>query len=102
MKLAYALATMLAASPAYAWDTKPPPPTILILENEAGMIIQVPDMTAKECTMAVALLAPPQLSCPTCMTAGSPFILSYSSSPPKQTTSKLTTAKCVVATQDQK
>lgn len=95
---------MLAAlsTHGYAWDTKPSPPSILILENDAGMVIQVPDMTAKECGVAVALLTPTQISCPTCLTAGSPFVLSYPSITPKPITSKLTTAKCVVAAQDQK
>lgn len=102
-------ATMLTA-PAYAWDMKPVTPSILVLENEAGMVTQVPDLTAKECSMAVALLAPQSYSCGSggCVTTAITGTISTMGawntlpSQAKPATSKLTTAKCVVPAQDSK
>lgn len=70
----------------------------LVLENDAGMVTQLPDLTQRECDAITALLIPrkPQLG-----TVSGFYIsgtLTMNPGPAKSATSKLTTVRCVLPT----
>jgi hypothetical protein len=70
----------------------------LVIENDAGMVTQVVDMTRRECDAAAGLLNSRKdnswvtMACCNAITLGP--------TPTKAATSRLTSAKCVLQTQD--
>ena len=98
-------AVLLACLPLVARAESPT--VTLTIENDAGMVTQVADLTARECDALVTLLVPKAtvgtIACPIsagCNFIGSPWgpnvTMSTNTPPPQPHTSRLTSAKCLV------
>lgn len=96
MKLRFAaLMGALLAGPALA-DT--PANVSLIIENDAGMVTQFHDLTQRECDAVTSLLAPRKtLGSYSGLVIGTTTLGGYPTES-KPLTSRLTTARCVTAT----